>query len=51
MWAHQLKMNPTKSFLWVASGEFLGFVVTTKGIHLGLEMIRAIQEMQPSRNL
>ena len=32
MRAHQLKMNPTKSFLGVASGKFLGFVVTSKGI-------------------
>jgi len=28
MRAHQLKMNPTKSFLGVANGKFLGFVVT-----------------------
>ena len=34
MWAHQLKMNPTKSFLGVASDKFPGFVVTSKGIHL-----------------
>ena len=34
MRAHQLKMNPTKSFLGVASGKFLGFVVTSKRIHL-----------------
>ena len=34
MWAHQLKMNPIKSFLRVASGKFLGFVVTFKGIHV-----------------
>ena len=34
MRAHQLKMNPTKSFLGVTNGKFLGFVVTSKGIHL-----------------
>ena len=51
MWAHQLKMNPTKSFLGVVSGKFLGFVVTSKGIHLDTEKIRAIQEMQSLRNL
>ena len=45
MLAHQLKMNPTKSFLGVASGKFLGFVVTSKGIHLDPEKVRAIQEM------
>ena len=35
--AHQLKMNPTKSFLGVASGKFFGFVITSRGIHLDLE--------------
>ena len=47
MRAHQLKMNPTKSFLGVASGKFLEFVVTSTGIHLDPEKVRAIQEMQP----
>jgi len=42
MRAHQLKMNPTKSFLGVASGKFLGFIVTSKGIHLDPEKVRAI---------
>jgi len=51
MRAHQLKINSTKSFLGVASGKFLGFVVTSKGIHLDPEKIRAVQEMQPPRNL
>ena len=49
--AHQLKMNPTISFLGVASGKFLEFVITSKGIHLDPEKVRAIQEMQPPRNL
>jgi len=44
-------MNPTKSFLGVASGKFLGFVVTSKGIHIDPEKVRAVQEMQPPRNL
>jgi len=30
MRAHQLKMNPTKSFLGVSSGKFLGFIITSK---------------------
>jgi len=51
MRAHQLEMNPTKFFLGVASGEFLGFVVTSKGIHLDPEKVCAVQEMQSSRNL
>jgi len=44
-------MNPTKSFLGVASRKFLGFVVTSKGIHLDPEKVRAIQEMQPLKSL
>ena len=51
MLTHQLRMNPTKSFLGVASGKFLGFVVTSTGIHLDPEKIRTIQEMQPPRSL
>ena len=42
MRAHRVKMNPTKSFLGVASGKFLGFVVKSKVIHLDLEKVRAI---------
>ena len=51
MRAHQLKMNPTKSFLGIASSKFLAFVITSKGIHLDSEKVRAVQEMQPLRNL
>jgi len=50
MQAYQLKMNPTKSFLRVSSSKFLEFFVTSKGIHLDLERVCTIQEMQPSRN-
>src|SRR5256886_11756473 len=51
MRAHQLKMNPTKSFLVVSSGKFLGFVVTSKGIHLDPEKVSAIRDMEPPRSL
>jgi len=34
MRAKQLKMNLTKSFLRVSSDKFLGFIITSKGIHL-----------------
>ena len=51
MRVRQLKTNPTRSFLGVASGKFLGFVTTSKGIHLDPEKVHAIQEMQPPRNL
>ena len=42
MLAYQLKMNPTKSFPGIASGKFLGFVATSKGIHLYLEKVLAV---------
>src|SRR5205809_2208836 len=51
MRAHQLKMNPTKSFLGVSSDKFLGFVVTSKKIHLDPEKISAIRDMEPPRSL
>ena len=43
MRAHQLKKNPTKFFLGVPSGKFLGFIVTSKGIHLDPDKVKAIQ--------
>ena len=51
MRAHQLKMNPTKFFLRVSSGKFLGFIITSKGIHLDLDKVKAIQSMHPPKNL
>jgi len=51
MRAHQLKMNLTKLFLGVSSGKFLGFVVTSKGIHLDLDKVEVIQGMQPPKIL
>src|SRR4051812_34211183 len=43
MRSHQLKINPTKSFLGVSSGKFLRFLVTSKGIHLDPDKISAIR--------
>jgi len=51
MRAHQLKMNPTKSFLGVSSGKFLEFIVTSKGIHLHPDKVKAIQNTHPPKNL
>jgi len=51
MWAYQLKMNPTMSFLGVSSGKFLGFIITSKRIHLDPDKVKAIQRMQLSRTL
>ena len=51
MRAHQLKMNPTKSFLGVSSGKFQGFIITSKGIHLDPDKVKVIHSMPPSKNL
>ena len=51
MRAHRLKMNLTKSFLGVSSGKFLGFILTSKGIHLDLDKVKGIQSMHPPKNL
>ena len=51
MRAHQLKMNPAKSFLGVSSGKFLGFIVSSRGIHVDRYKVKAIQSMQPPKNL
>jgi len=51
MRAHQLKMNPTKSFLRVSSSKLLEFIVTSKGIHINPDKIKAIQDMRPPKNL
>ena len=42
-------MNPTTSFLGVSNGKFLGFIITSKGIHLDPDKIKAIQDMQPPK--
>ena len=51
MRTYKLKMNPTKSFLSVSSGKLLGFIITSKGIHLDPDKVKAIQSMQPPKNL
>jgi len=51
MRAYQLKMNPTKSFLGISSGKFLGFIVTSKGIHLDPDKVKVIQNMHPPKNI
>ncbi|ONK80346.1 uncharacterized protein A4U43_C01F16670 [Asparagus officinalis] len=35
----------------MSSGKFLGFVITTKGIHIDPDKVKAINELQPPRNL
>jgi len=51
MRAYQQQMNPTKSFLGVSGGKFLGFIVMSKGIHLDPDKVKAIQNMQSPKTL
>ena len=42
---YQMKLNPSKCAFGVASGKFLGFMVSQKGIEANLEKVRAILGM------
>ena len=44
-------MNPIKSFLGVSSGKFLGFIVTSKGIHLDPDKVKATQDVHPPKKV
>jgi len=46
-----VKDEPDQVLPGCSRGKFLGYVVTSKGIHLDPKKIRAVQEMQPPRNL
>ena len=42
---YQMKLNPSKCAFGVASGKFLGFMVSQREIEANLEKVRAILEM------
>ena len=42
---HQMRLNPSKCVFGVASGKFLGFIVSQRGIEANLEKVRAIIDM------
>ena len=42
---YQMKLNPSKCAFGVASGKFLGFMVSKKGIETNPEKVRAILDM------
>ena len=43
--AHQMRSNPNKCVFGVASGKFLGFMVSQRGIEANPEKVRAIIDM------
>ena len=47
---HRMKLNPTKCAFGVASGKFLGFMVTQRGIEANLKKIKAILDMKHPSN-
>ena len=48
---YQMKLNPSKCAFRVASGKFLGFMVSQRGIEVNPEKVRAILEMASPRTV
>ena len=47
---HKLCLNASKCSFGVGSGNFLGYMVTHRGIKVNLDQIKAINRLQLSRN-
>ena len=47
---HKLHLNVSKCSFGVGSGNFLGYMVTHRGIEVNLDQIKAINNLQPPRN-
>ena len=47
---HKLRLNVSKCSFGVGSGNFLGYMVTHRGIEVNTNQIRAINSLQPPRN-
>ncbi|XP_050254592.1 uncharacterized protein LOC126700444 [Quercus robur] len=48
---HQMKLNPSKCVFGVASGKFLGFMVSQRGIEANPEKVQAIIDMAPPKTV
>ena len=48
---YNMKLNPSKCAFGVASGKFLGFMVSHRGIEANPEKIKAILDMQPPQSI
>ena len=51
LWRYNMKLNPSKCAFGVASGKFLGFMVSHRGIEANPEKIKAILDMKPPQNI
>ena len=47
---HKLRLNASKCSFGVGSGKFLGYMVTHRGIEVNPDQVKAINNLQPSRN-
>jgi len=45
-----MKLNPTKCVFSIASGKFLGFIVSQFGVEANPNKVQAIMEMAPPKN-
>jgi len=48
---YNMKLNPSKCVFGVASGKFLGFMVSQRGVEATSDKVWAIMEMAPSKNI
>ena len=48
---YNMKLNPSKCAFGVASGKFLGFMVSHRGIEANPKKIKAILDMKPPQNI
>ena len=48
---YNMKLNPSKCAFGVASGKFLGFMVSHRGIEANPKKIKAILDMKPPQNV
>ena len=47
---HKLQLNASKSSFGVSSDNFLGYMITHRGIEVNLDQIKAISDLQPPQN-
>ena len=48
---YDMKLNPSKCVFSVASGKFLDFMVSQRGVEANPDKVWAIMEMAPSKNI
>ena len=48
---HKLHLNASKCSFGIGLGKILGYMVTHRGIEVNLDQIKAVNSLQPPRNL